>query len=60
LVGLWESIFSKNPNTHGAAYALRRLFSPVELRSAAAIDSSQCTAATLQLAVEGLLVAKKG
>jgi len=60
LVGLWESIFSKNPNTHSTAYALRRLFSPVELRSTAAIDSSQCTAATLQIAVEALLSTKKG
>jgi len=60
LVGLWESIFSKNPHTHGTAYALRRLFSPVELRSSAPMDSSQCTAATLQIAVEALLSPKKG
>ncbi|MDQ6978695.1 MAG: MFS transporter [Mariprofundaceae bacterium] len=61
LVGLWESIFSNNPNTHGIAYALRRLFSPVELRSAAAIDdASRCSASTLQIAVEGLLTDKKG
>jgi hypothetical protein len=59
LLGLWQSIFSKNPNARGVSYAIHRLFSPVELRSATAMDASECNVATLHAAVEALLTTKK-